>query len=55
MSAQSSTIARIARRPCALLRPGSHRMSDASHYVVEDAHEQIVPWVHEFFARHPIT
>ena len=28
---------------------------DAGHYVVEDAHEQIIPWVREFFAKHPIT
>lgn len=28
---------------------------DAGHYVVEDAHERIVPWVHEFFAKNPIA
>jgi pimeloyl-ACP methyl ester carboxylesterase len=32
-----------------------HRIPDAGHYVVEDAHEQIIPWVREFFARHPIA
>jgi haloalkane dehalogenase len=32
-----------------------HRIHDAGHYVVEDAHEQIIPWVREFFARHPIA
>lgn len=31
------------------------RIPDAGHYVVEDAHEQIIPWVREFFARHPLT
>jgi len=30
------------------------RVPDAGHYVVEDAHEQIIPWVREFFAKHPI-
>jgi len=30
-----------------------HRIPDAGHYVVEDAHEQIIPWVREFFAKHP--
>ena len=32
-----------------------HRIPEAGHYVVEDAHEQIIPWVREFFARHPIA
>jgi haloalkane dehalogenase len=27
---------------------------DAGHYVVEDAHERIIPWVHEFLTKHPI-
>ncbi len=27
---------------------------DAGHYVVEDAHERIIPWVHEFLAKHPV-
>jgi haloalkane dehalogenase len=34
---------------------GVHRIPDAGHYVVEDAHEHIIPWVREFFARHPIA
>jgi haloalkane dehalogenase len=29
-------------------------VADAGHYVVEDAHERIIPWVHEFLAKHPI-
>ena len=32
-----------------------HLIPEAGHYVVEDAHEQIIPWVREFFARHPIA
>jgi haloalkane dehalogenase len=31
-----------------------HRIPEAGHYVVEDAHEQIIPWVREFFAKHPV-
>lgn len=31
-----------------------HRLHDAGHYVVEDAHEQIAPLVEEFLSRHPI-
>jgi len=31
------------------------RVPDAGHYVVEDAHERIIPWVREFFTKHPIT
>jgi pimeloyl-ACP methyl ester carboxylesterase len=31
-----------------------HRLFDASHYVIEDAHEQIVPLVEGFLARHPV-
>jgi pimeloyl-ACP methyl ester carboxylesterase len=31
-----------------------HRISEAGHYVVEDAHEQIIPWVREFFAQPPL-
>jgi haloalkane dehalogenase len=27
---------------------------DAGHYVVEDAHECIIPWVREFLAKHPV-
>ncbi|HJT30589.1 MAG TPA: alpha/beta fold hydrolase [Pirellulales bacterium] len=29
-----------------------HRFDDASHYVVEDAHERIVPLVYDFVGRH---
>jgi haloalkane dehalogenase len=29
-----------------------HRIEDAGHYVVEDAHERIVPLVEEFLGRH---
>jgi len=32
-----------------------HRLNDAGHYVVEDAHEQIVPIVTEFLARNPMV
>jgi haloalkane dehalogenase len=28
-----------------------HRLDDCGHYVVEDAHERIVPLVQEFLAR----
>lgn len=31
-----------------------HRLSGAGHYVVEDAHEEIVPAMEEFFRSHPI-
>ena len=36
--------------------PGAtvHRLAGAGHYVVEDAHEQIVPRVEEFLEGHPI-
>jgi cis-3-alkyl-4-acyloxetan-2-one decarboxylase len=30
------------------------KYEDAGHYVVEDAHERIVPWVRGFLARHPL-
>jgi cis-3-alkyl-4-acyloxetan-2-one decarboxylase len=30
-----------------------HRLADASHYVVEDAHEQIAPLIGDFVRRHP--
>lgn len=33
----------------------SHRFDDAGHYVIEDAHERIVPLLEAFFARHPTT
>lgn len=32
-----------------------HRLADAGHYVVEDAHERIVPLVVDFLERNPIT
>jgi haloalkane dehalogenase len=32
----------------------THRLADAGHYVVEDAHERIVPLVEDFLTRHPI-
>jgi haloalkane dehalogenase len=32
-----------------------HRLSHAGHYVVEDAHEEIVPLVEAFLARHPLV
>jgi haloalkane dehalogenase len=37
--------------------PGAevHRLADASHYVIEDAHEQIVPIVERFLVNHPVT
>ena len=31
-----------------------HRLADAGHYVVEDAHEQIAPLMEEFLQRHPL-
>jgi cis-3-alkyl-4-acyloxetan-2-one decarboxylase len=31
-----------------------HRIPDAGHYVVEDAHERIIPWMQEFFQNNPI-
>jgi len=31
-----------------------HRLDDAGHYVVEDAHERIGPWVEAFLEKHPI-
>lgn len=31
----------------------THRFADAGHYVVEDAHERIVPLIDDFVARHP--
>jgi pimeloyl-ACP methyl ester carboxylesterase len=32
----------------------AHRFADCGHYVVEDAHERIVPLVDDFVARHPL-
>ena len=31
-----------------------HRLADAGHYVVEDAHERIVPLVERFLEKHPL-
>ena len=31
-----------------------HRVADAGHYVIEEAHERIVPWLDEFLAGHPL-
>ena len=28
---------------------------DAGHYVVEDAHERIVPWMDEFLQKQPLS
>lgn len=30
------------------------RLADAGHWVLEDAHERIVPWVRDFLAAHPL-
>jgi cis-3-alkyl-4-acyloxetan-2-one decarboxylase len=32
-----------------------HRLEDAGHYVIEDAHERIVPLVEAFLAEHPVS
>ncbi|MGA2034446.1 MAG: alpha/beta fold hydrolase [Thermoguttaceae bacterium] len=32
-----------------------HRLEDAGHYVVEDAHERIVPIIERFLAEHPLV
>jgi haloalkane dehalogenase len=32
-----------------------HRIADAGHYVLEDAHERIVPLVERFLAKHPLA
>lgn len=31
-----------------------HELADANHFVVEDAHERIVPWMLDWLDRHPI-
>ena len=31
-----------------------HRIEDAGHYVIEDAHEKIIPWVRDFLQRNPV-
>lgn len=35
-------------------RAEAHRLADAGHYVVEDAHERIAPIVDDFIHRHPL-
>jgi len=35
-------------------RADVHRIEDAGHYVIEDAHERIVPWVADFLESHPV-
>lgn len=35
-------------------RAEQHRLEDAGHYVIEDAHERIVPMVADFLGRHPL-
>lgn len=32
-----------------------HRFGDAGHYILEDAHEQIIPLVQSFLAAHPVV
>jgi cis-3-alkyl-4-acyloxetan-2-one decarboxylase len=32
-----------------------HRLADAGHYIMEDAHEQVVPLVERFLEKHPLT
>jgi haloalkane dehalogenase len=32
-----------------------HAFADAGHYVLEDAHERILPLVKDFFARNPLA
>ena len=32
-----------------------HEVEDAGHFVVEDAHERIVPWMREFLSNNPIS
>lgn len=32
-----------------------HRFADAGHLVLEDAGERIIPLMHSFFSRHPVT
>jgi cis-3-alkyl-4-acyloxetan-2-one decarboxylase len=33
----------------------SLELADAGHYVIEDAHERIIPWLQDFFERHAIS
>src|SRR5690606_17206428 len=32
-----------------------HEVADAGHYVVEEAHERIVPWLENFLKRHALS
>ena len=32
-----------------------HRLADAGHYVMEDAHEAIAPLMEDFLRRHPLV
>jgi len=32
-----------------------HALADASHYVLEDAHDKIIPWMKDFFEREPLS
>ena len=32
-----------------------HEIDDAGHYVLEDAHERIIPWIEEFLSKNPIS
>lgn len=32
-----------------------HRMHDAAHFVVEDAHERIIPWMRQFLTHESVT
>lgn len=32
----------------------AHRFADASHWVIEDARDRILPLLHDFFRRHPV-
>lgn len=32
-----------------------HALADASHYVLEDAHDKIIPWMKDFFERKPLS
>ncbi|MFZ2956225.1 MAG: alpha/beta fold hydrolase [Candidatus Ozemobacteraceae bacterium] len=37
-----------------LPRAEAHSFSDASHYVLEDAHERVIPLIREFLVRNPL-
>jgi haloalkane dehalogenase len=36
-------------------RAETHRLADAGHYVIEDAHERIAPLVEDFLSRNPLA